>query len=256
MHGGTAKSVKNRADRGEDNRPLLAIGQYGPGRTVYVGFNSTWRWRRLGQDTDYFNKFWLQTTRFLVEGRLLKGKRRGYLEIPGEEFIVGERVTVRGQFYDRSYQELRTPTVPLELRGGDGRSNTFDLKALEGKPGWYEGVVPASAVGFNELVVKLEADEPGRPLEISRRFRVRVPDVERRQTRLNKSLLVDVAELSGGKYVDVAQLDTIPAAITREPVTIVVPGKPIELWSTDRLMWLLVVLLSIEWAVRKRFKLL
>ena len=242
--------------RGDDHRPLLVIGQYGPGRTAYLGFNSTWRWRRLGQDTDYFNKFWIQTIRFLVEGRLLKGKRRGYLEIPGEEFLVGDRINVRGQFYDRSYQELRTPVVPLELRGGDGTTSSFELKAAEGKAGWYAGVVPASAVGFNELVVKLEGDEPGRTIDVTRRFRVRVPDAERRQTRLNKALLVEVASLSGGKYADVSQLDAIPTAITREPVTLIVPSKPIELWSTDRLMLLLVALLATEWALRKRYRLL
>jgi len=130
------------------------------------------------------------------------------------------------------------------------------LKAAEGKAGWYAGVVPASAVGFNELVVKLEGDEPGRTIDVARRFRVRVPDAERRQTRLNKALLVEVASLSGGKYADVSQLDTIPTAITREPVTLIVPSKPIELWSTDRLMLLLVALLATEWALRKRYRLL
>jgi hypothetical protein len=242
--------------RGEENRPLLVSGQFGPGRTLYLGFNSSWRWRRLGRDAEYFHKFWIQTVRFLVEGRLLKGKRRGHIEIPGEEFIVGDRVTVRAELYDRSYQELIQPSVTAQLRSDDGRASNLELKAVEGKRGWYEGTVPASTVGFNELRIQLEGDQPGQPVELTRRFRVRVPDVERRQTQLNKGLLVELAQLSGGKYVDVHQLDTIPAAIVRAPETIVVPGKPIELWSTNRLLWLLVVLLTVEWALRKRYKLL
>jgi hypothetical protein len=235
---------------------LLVSGQFGPGRTLYLGFNSSWRWRRLGRDAEYFHKFWIQTVRFLVEGRLLKGKRRGHIEIPGEEFIVGDRVTVRAELYDRSYQELIQPSVTAQLRSDDGRASNLELKAVEGKRGWYEGTVPASTVGFNELRIQLEGDQPGQPVELTRRFRVRVPDVERRQTQLNKGLLVELAQLSGGKYVDVHQLDTIPAAIVRAPETIVVPGKPIELWSTNRLLWLLVVLLTVEWALRKRYKLL
>jgi len=242
--------------RGEHNRPLLAAGQFGPGRVLYLGLNGTWRWRRLGRDSDYFNKFWMQTVRFLVEGRLLKGKRRGHIEIPGEEFVVGDTVIVRAELFDRSYQELAAPTVPLELRGDDGRASSFELKAVEGKRGRYEGTVPAASIGFNELSIKLEGDQPGQTADITRRFRVRVPDAERRQTRLNKALLVEVAELSGGKYADVHQLDTIPPAITREPVTTIAAGKPIELWSTDRLMWGLVLLLTVEWALRKRYKLL
>lgn len=242
--------------RGEYNRPLLVAGQFGPGRVLYLGFTSSWRWRRLGHDTDYFNKFWVQTVRFLVEGRLLKGKRRGHIEIPGEEFVVGDQITVRAELYDRSYQELTTPTVTARIRGDGGRSTSVELKAIEGKRGRYEGTLTAASVGFNELTISLEGDQPGQTADVSRRFRVRVPDVERKQTRLNKPLLVEVAELSGGKYADVHQIDAIPAAITREPVTTVVPGKPIELWSTDRLLYVLVLLLTIEWALRKRYKLL
>ncbi|QDT07011.1 hypothetical protein K227x_54350 [Rubripirellula lacrimiformis] len=44
------------SERGD---PLLVIGQYGRGRVASLAFESTWRWRRRGQD-DAHRRFWRQ----------------------------------------------------------------------------------------------------------------------------------------------------------------------------------------------------
>ena len=47
-------------------RPLLVTGQFGTGRTTYLGFDGTWRWRTKGLDAEFFKRFWVQTTRCLL----------------------------------------------------------------------------------------------------------------------------------------------------------------------------------------------
>jgi len=51
------------------------------------------------------------------------------------------------------------------------------------------------------------------------------------------------------------RVDQVAAAIPDRSETIVQRGRPIELWDTNRLLILLLVLLTIEWALRKRYKL-
>ena len=59
----------NRVNGG---RPLLVTGQYGAGRTVYFGFNSSWRWRSAGKDAEFFKTF-LGAIRTLPDSRSLSG---------------------------------------------------------------------------------------------------------------------------------------------------------------------------------------
>jgi uncharacterized membrane protein len=37
-------------------RPLLVSGQYGSGRTVFLAFEGTWRWREAGRNAEFFNR--------------------------------------------------------------------------------------------------------------------------------------------------------------------------------------------------------
>ena len=55
--------------------PLAAVEHYGRGRTMYVGVDSTWRWRYMRGDTR-FGRFWGQAVRFLSSSRLLGANKR------------------------------------------------------------------------------------------------------------------------------------------------------------------------------------
>ena len=57
-------------DRGNRLEPLVAIQHYGRGRTAFVGFDDSWRWRHVIGDR-YFYKFWRQGISWLRKGRLL-----------------------------------------------------------------------------------------------------------------------------------------------------------------------------------------
>ena len=70
-------------------RPLLVSGQYGGGRTIFFGFDGTWRWRPAGRNAEYFNRFWLQTVRFLVEGRAVLADRDQIGLLGGVNLFLG-----------------------------------------------------------------------------------------------------------------------------------------------------------------------
>src|SRR5262249_1983718 len=54
---------------GRKERHALAVQQFvGAGRSMFIGFNETWRWR-FREDEVRFNQFWVQTVRYLAVGR-------------------------------------------------------------------------------------------------------------------------------------------------------------------------------------------
>ncbi len=242
-----------RLNRREGARPLLVAGQYGPGRTIYMGFAGTWRWRKLGEK--YFDQFWIQTVRYLVEGRLLGGRKRGRIATDRDVYAAGKRVTITARLFDTAYEPLELPMVNGQVRSPGMADREVQLHAVPNQPGQYQGNLIASHVGLNELIIKL-SDDDGGTVRLGRQFTVELPRVELADSRLDRQLLVDMAERSGGRYFQIDQVRELPKSIDAPTESIVIRGRPIELWDTSRVLILLVILLSVEWALRKRFKLL
>jgi len=235
-------------------RPLLVAGRYGGGRTVYMGFNSSWRWRKVGER--YFDRFWVQAVRYLVEGRLVGGKRRGLVTTDRDVYPIGSRVAISARLHTAAFEPLAEPTVPVVIRAGAAAPVETQLKLVPERPGNYEGSAVATQLGVTEIEIALPDERGGRPVRVAKQITVEMPRVEFADPRLARSVLVELAERSGGRYFDLAEAGDVAAAVPDRRETIVVREKPRNLWDTSRLLGLLAVLLTIEWAVRKRYRLL
>jgi len=239
----------------EGSRPLIVAGRYGSGHTLYLGFNGTWRWRKAGRQAEFFDKFWIQAIRYLVEGRSLEGRRRGYVQTDRDRYEIGERITISARLQDASYNPLVLPKIDAALTAGSETSANVPLLPVANQAGAYEATLIAKRVGVHTLRVPLPASgAEGGTIETP--FTVELPSVETNQVWLNKPLLTDLANLSGGKYFEVNQLDQLAAAIPDKTETIEVRSQPRPLWDVGGMLVALVGLLCTEWLIRKRCKLL
>ena len=87
------------------------------------------------------------------------------------------------------------------------------------------------------------------------------PSAEASSFWLNEKLLKDIAETSGGKYIELEQVSELPAALPRLVTRAEFNSPPEPIWDVNQyvrfLFFLLpVVLLTSEWAIRKWYKLL
>jgi len=239
----------------DDWRPLLVTGRYGPGRVLYMGFDGSWRWRRLGER--YFDRFWVQAIRYLVEGRLMGGKRRGRIAADRDVYPVGSRIGITARLYDAAFEPLTDPVVPAVVRGHPPAPPVdVELRLMANRPGHYEGSVIARDVGVSEIEVTLHGGGGGKPIRLTKQVTVEPLRVEFQDPRLNRALLVDVAERSGGRYYEIDEVDRIAEALPDRHETVVVRQPPRTLWDTWRLPALVVLLLTVEWAVRKRYRMM
>lgn len=240
--------------------PLLVTGHVGPGRTVYMGFTGSWRWRKLGER--YYDQFWVQAVRYLIEGRLLGDAKRGRLSTDRDLYPVGSRVNVSAQLFDASFNPLIADAIPALLKGpatpGSDTSGGagFDLKPIPNQPGRFQGSVIATQVGLNEIALTLPGGPTSGGVRIAKQLTVDLPRIEFADTRLNNPLLDQLAGKTEGRRVPLDQLDQLPGWLPQRSQTIVIPGRPADLWDNSRMMFLLLALLIFEWAMRKRLKMM
>lgn len=240
----------------EGPRPLLVAGRYGSGHTLYLGFNGTWRWRRAGRQAEFFDKFWIQATRYLVEGRSLEGRRRGYVQTDRDRYEIGERITVSARLQDATYNPLVAPKVEATLESTGNQPETLTLLPVANQPGSYEAALTARSTGVFTVRVRPASAGDGESATIETPFTIELPSVETNQIWLDKPLLTEIANLSGGKYFEISELSQLAEAIPNKTEVLETRGRPQPLWDTPGMLTCLIVLLAAEWWVRKQYKLL
>ncbi len=245
---------------------LLATQYVGAGRTAWLGINSTWRWRR--HDEKYFNRFWIQMLRFLVEGKLLGGRSRGQILTQRDAYDSGEVVVVSLRALDERFSPLLLPSIDLNIAragdsdGGADRAQTIALTPVLGREGYYEGRFAANEIGTLRLSVELPgASQPGESdaaRRIERDIVVSRPDIEMRNIAMDRAALEELVETAGdrSRYFDVDQAGEIPSLIEDMSRTSRTAGRSRALWDNPAVLSLLIGLLTIEWIMRRVARLL
>ncbi len=248
------------------NQPILVSGRYGAGTVLYFGFNSTWRWRSVGVQAQYYDRFWIQVVRYLVESRSLQGQRRALIETDRQEYDLGDRVRVLGKVLDNQFQPLTDEKITAQVVTEEGVTLPIELKKVPGQSGEYQGVFAPQSIGQFSITLSLpdqgnDVVKLSDPMVQSASFRVRSPSLEAATYWLNERLLKQIAEISGGRYFTLDQWKEVTEVVPEKVSETEYESRPEPLWDqTQWLRWsffmIPVVLLTLEWALRKRAKLL
>lgn len=233
---------------------LLATQFVGSGRSAFMAFDSTWRWRKEGEEI--FDGFWVQMIRYLVEGKLLGAKKRATILTEGDTFQLGSAIKVTARLLNAHFEPLELDSVRTSYRI-ERRRQEFDLTRLLDRPGWYEGRFTPDRTGAYEIALTLPATAGSEEISVTHDVQVVRPNIEILDTRMNRAALVSLVERSpGGAYYEVDEMERLIDAIPDRHETTTIKSRPTQLWDRWWTLVALVGLLSVEWAVRKWVRLL
>jgi len=229
---------------GGQRDPLLAIENYGRGRTAVLATSGTWRWQMMLPLGDAsYPRFWQQLLRWLVAGT--PGQVAASVASP--MLYDHAQIQLNAEVKDAQYNPAAGATVSARVLGPGGSATLVPLHAAPDAPGHFSAEFTAAAPGAYLATVTAPgfgADTVG--------FE-RVDGVaENFHTAQNKELLERLAAETGGQYWTPSQLGGLAAAIPYSDAGITL-RQNLPLWNLPAVFFLLLALPLLEWLLRRRW---
>ncbi len=245
-------TVLAQMNAGGRKLPLLVTQNYGRGRTAVMASSGTWRWQMsqpLGDDAH--DLFWQQLLRWLV------------LESPGQVVVTAGRQTLMDDGHielsasvrDKEYMPAADAQVTAHFIGPDGISAIVDMAPEANNPGVFRAAWTAEKPGsyLAEITAQRRAEKAsGDPGTDTLPFQ-RIDGVaESFHTVQNRELLEKLSSETGGRYWKPDELTRLPNEISYSDAGVSVRDIK-ELWNMPVVFLWLLLLMSAEWLLRRKW---
>lgn len=246
---------------GRTPQPILAIRRYGKGEVVFLAVNETWRLRREYGET-FYRKFWGQMIHRLGLSHALGNQKRFVVRTDRRQYRSGDRVTVTVEGYDQNYEPLTTAKLPQAVLTGEliepegttaaASGGRRPLRLAQFREGVFETEFDVQEAG--EYVVRVFDPLAEEQTDVS--FRVANLSAERRSAVRDVGLQRELAALKSERF-GIAGKIYEPATAQQLVDDIFLPDEVetfperIALWNTWSAFVLVIMLMLVEWLLRK-----
>ncbi|MHC4875504.1 MAG: hypothetical protein ACYTGL_03325 [Planctomycetota bacterium] len=237
---------------------ILVHQYYGFGQVLWLGIDSTWRWRHRRGD-ELHHRFWGQIARWATRNIASAGNDVVRLSLSDSQIEPNTPLTIRARWQKRFLDQYTNLKASIEFSRSDGPSNAadralsplrIDLQATERQPLIFEGVIDSLPPGAwtarlvtapSVLETPVEAD-----LFVSQQTTAETVDLT-----ANRDLLNRIADTSSGGRL------LLPDQIHEAIDLLNLPADATELhqeqslWDHWLTMTIFFVLLTAEWVTRK-----
>jgi len=238
---------------GKTRQPLIAIRQFGAGEVVYLGFNETWRLRRLYGE-QYYRRFWSQLIYRLGMSHALGAEKRFVVRTDRQQYRVEEKVTLTVEAYDENFEPLAAEDMPKSALSAEitipGSGGTADQVRELAVPLLRQGVFEAQVPVYSDGEYSIRVRDPIANGFREVRFDVTGLSAERRSGVRNARLQEELAVETQGRTYDLTTADRLADDLQLQALTEHYTRNH-PLWSTPLWFLALVGLMLGEWFSRK-----
>lgn len=235
--------------RTEDGRisPLLMKSTASGNRLTVFNGGPTWRWHFYMNRKDEPDRKYSHLINNIVTWLTVAGQTKPIdLNTDKRLYMSGEQVKFRGRVLDENYRPIDRSSILVKLRDESGNEISFELARLD--EGNFEGSPWRLTAGsYNYRAYAVVSGDTIETLDGG--FQVEQFSEEYRTVTANRKLLREIADVSGGIYWDIEDDAENPIPLKQDSIT---EKNPINLASLPAALIAALLLLVVEWAVRKR----
>ena len=232
--------------------PAFVFQTVGAGAVLYLASDELWRWRYQVADL-YHQRLWVQLAAWIAAPPFQAENKTLALGTDRLRYGAGEQSELRVRLRDAEGGSVAEahPRAYLIHEGQDVA--TLELEADPTHAGIYRALTPPLKAGTWEVAVS-EQPNAGRS---DLRLTLRVADTgnqELSSLTMNRPLLETMARNTGGRFLHAAEASELPKllqAMDRKEVR----TRETILWSSWWWLGAVIVLLTLEWLMRRYLRL-
>ena len=251
----TIRSVKpgatvllNGVDERRREQVVLASQRYGRGKALAFPVQDSWHWQmdvKMSVEDQTHENYWRQLLRWLVDSV----PNAVDVHTSTDRVEPGETVTLAADVLDPAFVEVNDARVVAKVTGPKGSVVDVPMQWTGERNGEYRASFPAADLGL--YVAQVEATRGGKSLGTgTTQVRATPSDAEYFDATMHAQRLQRIAEETGGRFYTPETIAGMPEDLryTGRGVTTV---EERELWHMPIVLFLLLGLMSAEWAYRR-----
>ncbi len=231
--------------------PALVVQRFGNGRTGALTIGDLWRWGlRESQMHEDMNKFWRQTLRWLVADV----PERISLQASLKRDQVNQPVVLQVRVRDKDFEPMDNISVIIEVTDPQDRKTQLTAEPAFQDTGLFEATyIPRFNGGYlaKAYVTDTEDMELG---DAQTGWATDLDAQEFRSIKVNRPLLENIAQRTGGRIVELDELDKFARSLPSRNVPITETWiRPLWDLRVISLTVFLVILMCLtgEWTLRR-----
>ncbi|NIL96403.1 MAG: hypothetical protein GTO53_05620 [Planctomycetales bacterium] len=237
----------------QHGHPLLVAGQPG-GRVLAFAGDSTWRWVMQGE-SDAHRRFWRQAILWLARKDEV-GEGSVWIRLDSRRYLPGQRVTFATGARSPAGDPLPRANLTATIVHPDGSQRPLRLV----RQGEHFRGAATDCTQTGSYTVQVVARDEGQELgQHQSRFMVYLTDRELSGVTADPTLLQNLAAQTGeygGRALTPEELPALLEELSQKPLQLEEKVKlTVTYWDRGYLLLLLVGVLSTEWFLRKKWKL-
>lgn len=254
---GSTVLAEHPAASGPDGQkaPLLVVGRFGAGRTLFSAYDESWRWRFYTGES-IFDTYWIEQLKYLARGKKL-GERHLIFGPEQKVYQLGEQVRVNMHVLDSEVSGQLLDDLGVEvINTSTNEKRVFKMLSSKEQPDFFTVSFPADRAGsfiikpLNAMIDRLIVHDSDKKMEVV------VPDLEFAEPAVDKDALQALAVRTGGQPLSLEEARAkLPTLIESLQETRKLGGglnDRMYMFSDMPLtLAVLMLLLTAEWVIRK-----
>lgn len=235
----------------ESGEVLLGTWTKGQLKRAFLAGEGLWKWRiydyQSSGNHENFNTLIQRISRYLLTGVYDNRFNLQYQSVYNETDLI----KWEAQVYNKAFESLNNAHISLSLKNEKGTEYQYQFSPEENGYSALLGYLNAGEYSFNA-----EAKLSDTTLIANGRFIVKAWNMEQARSGSNMNLLDQLADISGGKSYSPSQITSLIEELKNRPDAAVrysITQQIVNFIDLKYLALILVILLSAEWVLRKRF---
>ncbi|WP_218934004.1 VWA domain-containing protein [Rubripirellula lacrimiformis] len=230
--------------------PWLVTRLFGAGRVFYLAADQTWRWRYKVADR-FHARFWNQLVAAAMQPPYSSSDEYAAIGTDKIEYSPSESPVIRARLQDTGGKAVGDATVDALIIANDQVVATVPLSVDDPARGTYQGSAGMLAEGAYQIRIRASGFDAS-ALQASTPIWVGQWNMsESSPVGLDASGLAEIASAGGGVYLHESSAAQILERL--KPLSSgTIVDSDIVVWQSFYWFWAVIVLLGVEWLMRKR----